>query len=85
MKALITLVIALSKEWKRPKPNQHYCEWEVENTSRALNLLSRSFNEKGKEKRESRSAERAFDGWWHSERCPNISTCFGNKPLEKCG
>lgn len=59
MKALITLAIALSKEWKRPKRNQHYYEWEVENTSRALNLLSRSFNEKGT-KRENQEVQRGL-------------------------
>ena len=46
VKALIILAIALSKEWKRLKPSQHYHEREVENILKALHVFSRSFNEK---------------------------------------
>ena len=57
MKALIILAIALSKEWKRLKPNQHYREREVDNISKALHVFSRSFKEKRRKKRTNKSRE----------------------------
>ena len=57
MNALMILEIALSKEWKRLKPNQHYREREVDNISKALHVFSRSFNKKRRKKRTSKSRE----------------------------
>ena len=57
VKALIILAIALSKEWKRLKPSQHYSEREVENISKALHVFSRSFSEKRRKRRTKKSRE----------------------------
>ena len=75
MKALIILAIALSKEWKRLKPNQHYREREVDNISKTLHAFSGSFNKKRRRKRTNKSREGRV-------RCTRLSTSFRNEPLE---